>query len=152
MQSISFFTKLRILFFALLFGQTLFASIAYFIFGMEEVPIGASTDTLVYVAVFASISAIGLGYTLKPKLIKTAASKTKLENKLAAYTSACTVQWAVLEGANLLNIVIFIVTSNRISLVFFLAILLVYIPTRPDLKKIAEELNLNREEEKVIGL
>jgi|GEM_PF-1873889 len=152
MKPSSFFTRLRILFFALLFGQTIFAAIAYFIFGMEELPEEASTDTLVYLAVFASVSAMGIGYTIKPRLIKTAASKPTLNEKLTAYTSACIVQWAVLEGANLLNIVVFIVTNNRIPLIFFLAILLVYIPTRPELKKVAEELSLNREDEKAIGL
>ncbi len=153
MQQLPFFTRLRVLFFALLFGQTIFAAIAYFIFGIEDAPIEkTSNDVLVYFAVFYSVTAMGAGYVLKPRLVKNAAGKRNLNEKLKAYTTASLIHWAVLEGANLLNIIVFIITDNRISLVFFLAILLVYIPTKPDLRKIAEELNLSREEGKAIGI
>ena len=153
MQQFPFFTRLRILFFALLFGQTIFAAIAYVIFGIEDAPIEqSSNDVLVYVAVLYSITAMGAGYVLKPRLVKSAAEKSNLDEKLKAYTTASLINWAILEGANLLNIVVFIITDNRISLVFFLAILLVYIPTKPDLRKIAEELNLSRKEQEEIGV
>ena len=152
MQSKQFFFKIRILFFALLMGQTIFAAIAYFIFGIQSEINTEENSILVYVSVFMSISAIGASYILKPKLIETAAAKNTLEEKLKAYTTASLVTWALLEGANLTNVVIFIVTANKIPLVFFLAILLVYIPTRPELRKIAADLKLDRDEEKELGV
>ncbi|UZR93046.1 hypothetical protein [Chondrinema litorale] len=133
-------------------GQTLFAAVAYLIFGMQSDIHSDENNILVYVSVFLSMSAIGASYILKPKLLETALTKSSLDEKLKAYTTACLVTWALLEGANMANVVIFIVTANKIPLVFFLAILLVYIPTRPDLRKISADLKLNRDEEKELGV
>ncbi|MEM1134397.1 MAG: hypothetical protein AAGI07_01065 [Bacteroidota bacterium] len=152
MPSKQFFFTLRILFFALLFGQTLFAAVAYFIYGLANGVEASENDLLVYVSVLFSIMAIGAVYILKPKLVATAATKRHLAEKLKAYTSASLVQWGIIEGANILNIILFMLTANKITLVFFLALILVYIPTRPDLRKIADELRLSRDEARELGL
>ena len=76
--------------------------------------------------------------------------KTNLLEKLGDYRSAFIIKFALLEGPAFLSITVFLLTANKVYLVYILPIIILFIILRPTKDKIVVELELNKEERDMV--
>jgi hypothetical protein len=142
-----FFTTMNILFFALMSGQTIYFVIGLFLIQSGNMEGFGGMNTIFMfitpVVVLSSILASKLIYT------KQAANFDKnlsLENKLVSYRTANIVRLALLEGANIFNISIMIITSNYFFAALFLIIIALFLLNRPAKAKFILEYEISADD------
>lgn len=133
---------------ALLVGQALFAIIAFVI-----TYIGKSQSTYSFNAYPTQILllciGIGIGGYLagnlvfRKKLEQINSDSKSLSEKFNDYRSACITRWALTEFATLFCIILFFVTRINLLLVVAVALILLFLTTRPSLEKTASDLDVS---------
>jgi len=135
---------LRIIFFALLTGQAIFFLIAYFLkdsfAGDKE--LGEIFGYLIPVILFG---AIFLSRKLYRNLLLES-KKAGLKEKVISYRTAVIVDLAILEGANMISIVAFMLTSEYLYAAASLILFLIFILRAPTDDKLVTDLELTPEE------
>lgn len=121
---------------------------ALFFFNTEDaiLDISSTNDLFLAIVPLGAIGSIFFGDLVFRKMTRNLPNNIDLRTKLARFQTASIIKYALLEGAALLGIVVFIHTQNLIYLImgvlvaFYLAIL------RPTKQKIENALSLTGEE------
>ena len=140
---------LLILHFALLAGQIIFVLIATLLVSLHLFPavLGKYGPELILLSASIEVIAIVLAKMLyKRKLKKINQNNLTLSKKLDAYRGANITRWAILEGAALLVIVLFMLTNQYLILFIVLALLFIFFTTRPTAPNIATDLEVSEGE------
>jgi hypothetical protein len=107
--------QLIIIYFALIMGQVLFASVVYFIMGEES-----SSDSFFGLVVpILSISTIGLSYFFYNKRKESGRNLKSLSGKINHYKVSNFIRFALMEGGNLFALVAVLLTNSMYFYLFF---------------------------------
>lgn len=132
-----------ILYYAMLAGQLLFVLIIRFVFIKPERGISTEFSTLIPIIVAAGVV---LALFVKRKGSESALKNGTLSEKMDHYRRYLIVQLALLEGANLLALVLSFLDNNPKSLLWFYLGLLVFLTLRPNRQKFQSDYNLSQSE------
>lgn len=113
--------QLKIIHYALLAGQLLFAGVVYFLISGES-PYGQDSF-LIPVAAMA-IGGSAASFFIYQTLVSKGKSQQGDEDKMTSYRTAKIVQWALLEGPSLFACVAALVTKDQFFLYFTLGLAL----------------------------
>jgi hypothetical protein len=141
--------KLQILHRAMLFGQIVFAAVAFFLLYTNKfTPSLAEKDQLLQViAITISFGGFFIGSTIfKKKLQQARDSATDIKLKADAYRLASIIQWTLLEGPCLLCIIFFLLVGNYAFLALAAAIMFWFALNGPSKIKVMMLLRLSEEE------
>lgn len=139
-----FFTTINILFFALIGGQT-----TYFVIGLfliqpgNKVGFGGSNGVFMFITPVVVVSSIIASKFIYSKQVTNVDKKLSLENKLVSYRTANIVRLALLEGANIFNISIMIITANYFFAALFIIIIALFVLNRPTKAKFILEYEIS---------
>lgn len=140
---------LLVLHFALFAGQIIFVLIATLLVSLNLFPavLGKYGPELILLSALIEVIAILLAKMLfKRKLRKINQNNLALNKKLEAYRGANITRWAILEGAALIVIVLFLLTNQFLILFIVLALLFIFYTTRPTAPNIATDLEVSERE------
>lgn len=149
----NYFSTIKIIFFVLLAGQTI-----YFFVGLLLIQSGKMEDTGGLNTIFMFITPVViLSSILASKFIYTrqvaAVDKTSsLENKLASYRTSNLISLALLEGANIFNISVMIITASYFFAALCVIILALFVLNRPNKEKFIMDYEVSADDAlKIIG-
>lgn len=140
---------LLVLHFALFAGQIIFVLIATLLVSLNLFPavLGKYTAELILLSALIEVIAILLAKMLfKRKLKKINQTSLTLSQKLKPYRTANITRWAILEGAALIVIALFLLTNQWLILLIVLALLFIFFTTRPTSPNIAADLQVSERE------
>lgn len=139
--------QLSIIFLGLISGQILFFVVAFFLVKSGTFPANENLNSIFKMVVpFENVFAIFFGYIFYNSKMKSSKNITELNEKIRTYSKANLIRMATLEGANLFNIVVFLLTGNYFYIVYFIAAMVIYIFFKPSADKAIAELELSREQ------
>ncbi|MDB5158274.1 MAG: hypothetical protein JWR50_2981 [Mucilaginibacter sp.] len=140
-----FIKTISIIHLALIIGQVLFAVVAFAKMDSTNINFDKN-DVFLFVAPIMAIGGfIASNIVFKQQLVR-AKDKMVLKDKLVAYQSALITRFALLEGASLFNIVVFLKTGNLLYLIISGLIIFYFIIIRPTKDKVVEDLELSYQE------
>ena len=132
----NYFLTLNIIFIALLSGQTIYFFVGLFMIQSGNIDGFGGLNTIFMfitpIVVLASILASKFIYT---KQVTEFDKSLSLENKLVSYRTANIIKLALLEGANIFNISIMIITANYFFAALFIIIITLFFFNRPTKEK-----------------
>lgn len=139
--------QIYILFYSLLAGQVLFCAMILFAIldpatrqsGWPAAPFGTFVPVVIAVM-------IPIALTISRKRLASGAAEPDLAAKLNHYRSVVILRSALLEGANLFCLVIFLLENNLTYLYFFAAGLLVFFYLRPSEDEFSQHYQLSSAE------
>ena len=141
--------SLKILHLALLAGQVIFTLIAILlVYGkaFQSDLTEISNELLIAAAAFGLILTL-LGNTIyKKKIDRLRDTPINLYEKLDTYRATSIMRWAMIEAPVLLSIIFFLLTGNQQILAVVVVLIIFFVTTRPQLKKISEQLNISEAE------
>lgn len=130
---------------ALIIGQVLFAAITLFItLSKPAASRSAQPDDvfMILVPVMAAGSVV-LGQFMFKKLLAVAQQQATIQGKMARYQSAFIVRMALLEGASLFGIVVYLLTANPLFIGISGLLVIYGIWLRPTRQKTEDDLQLS---------
>lgn len=134
-----------IIHFAMLAGPTVAGVIFYFTTSVSNTSEFNQEDIFVYLLPIIAMAGIFVGKFLYPKLLIPVKKKETLQQKLAGFQTASLIQYALVEGPALINIVWFSITGNLLYLTIG-GVLIIYLFTlRPTKDKVELDLELQGE-------
>jgi hypothetical protein len=130
-----------IIFYALFAGQAIFLIIASYLLKTSG-PINPDLSSAfqIILPVF-TIGAVA-GSMFVPKIILGSIADLSDDQKIIKYRASLIVKWAMLEGANLFSIVIYLLTGSMLALGISILILILFILNKPTKDKMKEDLGL----------
>lgn len=132
----NYFHTLNIIFIALLSGQTIYFFVGLFMIQSGNIDGFGGLNTMFMfitpIVVLASILASKFIYT---KQVTEFDKSLSLENKLVSYRTANIIRLALLEGANIFNVSIMIITANYFFAALFIIIIALFFINRPTKEK-----------------
>lgn len=138
---------IMIIHFALLAGQILFGLVAFSQSMQTRIYIKYSADPFVYIAPMVAIAAYAASTILYKQRINALVNKDTLKEKLTGYQEASIIRFALLEGASLFGIVLYMLNENLLFLVISALIMISFILIRPTRDKMAFDLDLTLPDE-----
>ena len=148
------FRNLNLMFAALSLGQVLFLVIILYVIWGETaagntLPIDKQTLLIVGAAGFLGVAYAvrALGNYFRNKAVN---EKQSLEQKVSTYRTSLIMRWALVEGFNLLILIIAVLQQDKSLLLLFGAGLIVFFSLKPSTPAFAEAYKLNLQEENQI--
>ena len=142
-----FFTTMNVLFFTLISGQTIYFIIGLFLIQSGNIEGFDGLNTILMfitpVVILSSILASKFIYTKQVTMFD---KNLSLENKLVSYRTANIVRLALLEGANIFNISIMIITANYFFAALFIIIIALFLLNRPAKAKFILEYEISADD------
>lgn len=139
--------NLNIIFLALLSGQ-----IIYFIVGIVLLQTNGAQDLseiskiFMYIVPLVNAAIILAARFIYGKNLVSLSKDHSLEKKMQSYLTNNIIKLALLEGANLINISVMIITSNYFFAGFFVIIIALYYLNKPTKEKFITEHELSSDE------
>lgn len=151
MNTNSFFSRLQVIFLALLVTQIALLVIAH----MGKVTLSPDLDSVfIYTVPVIAISALVISQLISAKLrevkLNTKDTQKKLPQKLNHYITISLVRWTPIEGANILALVAFMMTHNATYLYISASLFVLFIYTYPSKTKCIQELQLDEKEQQLL--
>jgi hypothetical protein len=142
-----FFTTMNILFFAFIGGQTIYFVIGLFLIqsGSKE-GFGGLNSIFMFITPVVVLSSIFASRFIYTKQVANFDKKLSLENKLVSFRTANIVRLALLEGANIINISIMIITANYFFAALFIIIMALFLLNRPTKAKFILEYEVSADD------
>jgi len=141
------FKALEILHMAMLIGMAILAVIGVVLVSRGMLHANASLEKpLQVVALLLSVGGPVAGFRQFNKKIKSIPVTDAALQRLAAYRAAAIVRWATIEAPALFSLVSFLITGNYAFLALGIALMLVFLVTRPAKQIIIYLLQLNEKE------
>lgn len=136
-----------ILFGALLMGLIIFALLAYFGFtkNLDKVDESLLNIFMFIIPLFAILE-IFLSRFMYNKTIKQLPENSTLLEKMGKYRTAKIISWALLEGAGLFCIVVFIMTKADFFLIVFFVIIVAFILSKPSVNEFITDFKIEGED------
>ena len=142
-----FFTTINILFFVLISGQTIYFIIGLFLIqsGNKE-GFGGMNSVFMFITPIVVLSSILASKFIYTKQVTMFDKNLSLENKLVSYRTANIIRLALLEGANIFNISIMIITANYFFAALFIIIIAFFLLNRPAKAKFILEYEISADD------
>ncbi len=132
-----------LIYLGLLGGQVLFAITALAITPSGKFSINAPNDPYLIVVPIMAIGSLTASVMLYRQLLAAAINKPTVQQKVVGYQTAMIIRLALLEGASLFGIVVYIVTTNLLYLTISGVLIAFFITIRPTRDKIETDLSLD---------
>jgi hypothetical protein len=140
----SLLSILTIIFYSLLASQILIAAIVFFLTGSDKLMPPMEDNVIAEFGLPAIILIeVILARFLSDRRLEAIKMEDALERKLETYRFAFLLKMAMLEGANLLALVGYLLTQSVLFLAIFLLILVVFTVNRPTGQTITASLGLS---------
>jgi len=144
----NYFSLLIILFFALLSGQTIYFIAGLFLIQSDNMN-GFSGLNIVFmfvtpVVVLSSILASKFIYT---KQITEFDKSSSLAKKMVSYRKTNIIKLALLEGANIFNISVMIITASYFFAALFVILIILFLLNRPTKEKFIMDYEVSADDE-----
>lgn len=132
----TFFASLNIIFFALFAGQTIYFIVGLLLIQSTEIAVMRELNTVfMFVTPVVILSAILASKFIYTKLVGNFDKSSLLESKMISYRTNNIIKLALLEGANIFNISILIITANVFYAAFFVIVITLFFFNRPSKAK-----------------
>jgi hypothetical protein len=141
---------LTIIHLAFLAGMALFALVTFMLTQSTAINFDTSDTYLFIVIPFAIVAVFGSMFMYNQQL-SPLVNEPNLSGKLGIYQTACIIRYAILEGAALFSITVYLLTANFLYLLIALAIMSYFFAIRPTKDNIAGALSLSYEETLGLG-
>ena len=147
MKANEYFKTLNLLFYALFIGQLFFVVILLALSYSGTLQAYSDLGNMYYFIVLLIVAGTYYGgnYFYKIKL-KEISGKESLNDKLKLLQITLILKWSFLEGASMLSLVFFLITSDYMFLIIALAIIFLFYLQKVNKKQIISDLQLNDEE------
>lgn len=142
------FRQLNLFFFALLAGQMLFAFIVLLLEGLPR-RLGTLSfdDPLLLAGIVVTFSAIGIAYWLNEQRKTQGAQLGNREEKALHFRNLVIMRCALVEGANIMALLLAFISGQGMFFVLFAAGLLAFVYFRPTTREFVRDYNLRPDEE-----
>jgi len=141
------FKALEILHKAMLIGMVLLAGVGVFVVNRGSLHVMPSLEKpLQVVSLLLSVGGVAAGFMLFNKRIKAIPPTDAAPQRMDAYRAAAIVRWALIEVPSMFSLVSFLITGNYAFLALGIALMLVFLVTRPAKPIIVYLLQLNQQE------
>lgn len=149
----NYFQILNIIFIALLSGQTIYFLIGLFLIQSGNINgFGGLNTIFMFVTPVVILSSILASKFIYTKQVTEFDKKLSLENKMASYRTAKIIQLALLEGANIFNLSIMIITASYFFAALFIIIIFLFFFIRPTKEKFIIDYDVSGEDAlKILG-
>jgi len=132
----NFFQTLNVIFIALLSGQTIYFVVGIFLIQSGNIDgFGGMNTIFMFITPVVVLSSIIASKFIYSKQAAEFDKSLSLENKLVSYRTANIIKLALLEGANIFNISIMIITANYFFVALFIIIIALFLFNRPTKEK-----------------
>ena len=132
----NFFQTLNIIFIALFSGQTIYFVVGIFLIQSGNIDgFGGFNTIFMFITPVVVLSSILASKFIYSKQVAEFDKSLSLENKLVSYRTANIIKLALLEGANIFNISIMIITANYFFAALFIIIIALFFFNRPTNEK-----------------
>jgi hypothetical protein len=126
------FITLNIIFIALLSAQFIYFAIGLFLIQTGSVPVQTELDKIfMFIAPVIVLSGIIAAKFIYSKMVSSFDKNLPLDNKIMSYRNSGLVRLALIEGVNIFNISIMIITGNYLYTAYFLILIAFYILFKP---------------------
>jgi len=140
-------SKLHTVFLALAIGQILFCMVTvYMVLGEGFRGVDFSRGGLLFPPAVILLVAAGTAYALNRLLIKRGKRLKYLVTKLQQYAISGIVRLAIVEGGNILILLLALLSGNLNLLIYFAVGMLVFLYFKPGLHDFASSFDLSEEE------
>jgi hypothetical protein len=149
----AYFKNLNRIHLAMLGGMVLFVIVALYLeLSQTGLHLDENKGAEIYFMIVAILTVSGIlgSKLLYESLTKKAQKKEDIIEKMQAYQSAVIVRFAILEGATLFAIVVFLLASEMLVLAFAAVLLLFFVGAKPTKQKAITDLRLNKENQKMV--
>ncbi len=137
---------LKIIYFATLLGPVMLVLVAIYRMAKGNPVSHDNLDMVLnYVILVLGAIAISAGYIIYKRQIGAVIKLKSFRDRLAAYQSALILRIAFIEGVAMLSAIGFMVTSNRIFILYMVVFLLFYLPVYPVADRICRILEIDPE-------
>ncbi len=132
----NYFQTLNIIFIALFSGQTIYFFVGLFMIQSGNIDgFGGLNTIFMFITPIVVLSSILASKFIYAKQVTEFDKSLTLENKLVSYRTANIIKLALLEGANIFNISIMIITANYFFAALFIIIIVLFFFNRPTKEK-----------------
>lgn len=139
-----YFTTLKLLFFALFIGQLSFLLIAlYLVINNKFSGDPTLKDSFIYIVPAFMVGAIFIGQVIYKSHLTKLKQKNTLIEKMNGYKIALIIRLALLEGATLFSLIVYLLTSEVTFVAMAIIGLAYFLLLIPAANKIAVDLELN---------
>ena len=134
---------LQMLFIAMLYGQIIFALIAFILVRYQfftvniEYGTGRSLETI---AIIVSFAAVLLSYNLFKRRVGQAIQIVAPKEKFAEYRTACIIRYAIQESATLISLIFYLLTAKWNFIVIAIILIFIFMSQNPIRQRIKAEL------------
>jgi len=143
----SFLNLMNIIHLAITLSPFVFASFLYFSIAKDAyLIIPESLNTFLLISLISVLSSFTLGRLLFKKIISRTNRKIELKTKLLVFQTASIVHYALLETSAMLCVIFFMLENNLLFLLIAALPMIFLFALRPTVDKVANALNLDREE------
>ena len=126
---------IRIISAAIIIGATLFAAVVLFLNKIEHIPMAPELDPIIgYTGIILAAAFISISFLVFKKRSETAASANENEKK-EIYRSAVILQFALLDGPAIFNIIAYMLTGNKQSIIIAACCIIVMLTQFPSEEK-----------------
>ncbi|PKP09034.1 MAG: hypothetical protein CVU09_13290 [Bacteroidetes bacterium HGW-Bacteroidetes-4] len=138
-----YFRSLSLIHYALLAGQLVFAGVAlYLTYGKTQL-VDSPKGVFIYVVPLIALLAVLVSQAIYRLKIKKLISYQSLIPKMTEYQSIFIIRLALIEGASLFAIVVYLLTIEAIFMAIAVLLIVYFVLLRPTREKIALDLELN---------
>ncbi|MGE4288291.1 MAG: hypothetical protein AB7E36_06350 [Salinivirgaceae bacterium] len=138
-----YFRTLNVIHYALLAGQLVFAgTVLYLAYGKTQL-VDSPKGIFIYVVPLIALLAVLLSQAIYRFRIKKLKSYNSLIPKMTEYQSIFIIRLALIEGASLFAIVVYLLTVEAIFIAIGVLLIVYFVLLRPTRIKIAMDLELN---------
>jgi len=127
-------------------GQILFAIVAYTTTPQKGFAFDGVKDPFIYVAIILALNGFIVGNLMFKKQVGKVVPEDTLSKKISVYQTAFIIRAALLEGASLFSIAVYLIGWNLFFLALSGLIILYFLTLRPTKEKIANDMNLDYNE------
>ena len=132
----NYFSALNILFIALLIGQTIYFFVGLYMIQSAKIDgFGGFNTVFMFITPIVVLSLILASKFIYTKLVTEFNKSSSLDQKLVSYRTTNLIKLALLEGANIFNISIMIITANYFFLALFIIIIVLFFFNKPNKEK-----------------
>ncbi len=146
MQETGGYKALKVLFAALLAGQSIFAVLSVYFAMQRKLELhrhDLDNVFLIVLAIVATICVLAGNKIFKQKTESLKNQQRPLTERFSEYRTASIIRWALLEGPCLFGIICLMLTANYYFLIVISILLLLFISTAPKKNKVCSDLGIN---------
>ncbi|WP_020527487.1 hypothetical protein [Flexithrix dorotheae] len=146
------FIQIKTIYIALLAGQLIFLAVAYILVSNHLVWTKPGLDPLKYISMVSSVSALFASYFFKENFNKEASRQGNLGAKVEKYKIGSIISGAVIEGANIFNLIVYLLTKEYSPIILFVFLIIIFLLQFPSNTRIINDIKLTKsEQDEVMG-